>query len=282
MNALRTALLGAVMLAGLPAVSAHAQDISEETVGFFRTNCTSCHTIGGGRLAGPDLKGVLERRDAGWLATFIIDPKKVIDGGDAYAQELLREAKGVYMPTLPTMTRDRADKLVALIAFESEQEKSRFAGTQLSDRPLTQADIDRGRALFEGTEPIASGAPACIGCHNVEGIGGFGGGRLGLDLTDVYSRLEGRKALGAWLAAPPSLTMQPIFTEQPLDGEEVLALIAYLKESAESGRPAPGRGPLSFLFAGIGGVVVVLVGFDFIWRRRFRAVRRPLVRERTS
>ncbi len=28
----------------------------------FATNCSSCHTIGGGALLGPDLKGVSERQ----------------------------------------------------------------------------------------------------------------------------------------------------------------------------------------------------------------------------
>jgi len=259
-----------------------AQDISEETVTFFKQNCTSCHTIGGGKLAGPDLKGVAERQQVEWLITFVMDPKKAIDSGDPYAQELFREAKGVYMPTLPGFTRDRAQKLIELIVFESAQEKSRFAGLQISDRPLTQADVDRGRAIYEGTQPILSGAPACISCHQVEGTGGFGGGRLGPDLSAVYSRLEGRKALGAWLGAPPSLTMQPVFSKAPLEGEEVLALVAFFKSTAEAGSPVTGRGPMGFLFAGIAGVVLVLVGFDFIWRRRFRAVRRPLVKGRVS
>ena len=41
----------------LSAVSAHAQQASD----FFQQNCTSCHTIGGGRLTGPDLKDVPRR-----------------------------------------------------------------------------------------------------------------------------------------------------------------------------------------------------------------------------
>jgi mono/diheme cytochrome c family protein len=271
--------LGALALICALATSAGAQDVSEETVDYFKTNCTSCHTIGGGKLAGPDLKGATERKDADWLATFIVNPQRVINSGDAYALELVREAKDQIMPAVPGLTKDRALKLVELIQVESAKEKSRFVGLQLSDRALTDEDVAYGRALYEGSAAFASGAPACLGCHEVDGTGGFGGGRLGPDLTDVYSRLEGRKPLAAWLAAPPSLTMQPVFADQPLDSDEVLALVAYLKSTAESGRPVPGRGPFAFLIAGIAGAVVVLVGFDLIWRRRFRGVRRRLVME---
>ncbi len=261
--------------------AAQDADISEETVEYFRLNCTSCHTIGGGRLTGPDLKDVAERQSIEWLTTFIVDPKRVIDSGDADAQALFKEANGLYMPTLPGMTRQRAAALLELIAYESTKEESRFKGLQISDRPLTQHDIDRGQRLFEGTEAIASGAPSCLGCHTIDGTGGFGGGRLGPDLTDAFSRLEGRKALASWLAAPPGLTMQPVFKDRPIEGEEVLALVAYLKSRAEAGPPATKQGPLEFLIAGIAGVMGALVLFDLIWRRRFRAVRRPLVKGTT-
>ena len=30
---------------------------------LFKTNCTACHTIGGGRLVGPDLIGVTNKRN---------------------------------------------------------------------------------------------------------------------------------------------------------------------------------------------------------------------------
>ncbi|MBF8248345.1 MAG: narC-2 [Bacteroidetes bacterium] len=86
------------------AISAMAQ----ESADFFRTNCMSCHTIGGGRLTGPDLKNVSSRKDRAWLSRFVMDPKAVIDAGDPYAVELLTASRGVTMPTLPGMTRQRA------------------------------------------------------------------------------------------------------------------------------------------------------------------------------
>ena len=280
MRAARTLGFVATALVLSVAGTAFSQDvdISEETVDFFRLNCTSCHTIGGGRLSGPDLKDVESRQTREWLTAFMVDPERVLTSGDPYAQQLLQEAKDQRMIKVPGLTAAVANDILDLIAYESTKEESRFKGLQISDRPLTDFDIARGQRLFEGTAEFAAGAPSCIGCHSIDGTGGFGGGRLGPDLTDAFSRLEGRKALAAWLAAPPGLTMQPLFKDKPIEGEEVLALVAYMKSRAEAGPPAAGQGPLSFLIAGIAGVVGTLILFDLIWRRRFREVRRPLVK----
>ena len=271
--------LTALALAGWPTVQAAAgQDPpSEESIRFFKLNCTSCHTIGGGRLTGPDLKDVSTRAERDWLIGFILDPKGTIDSGDPYGQELLRDSRGVYMTPVPGMTRALAGKLLDLIAAESLLEESQFAGLELSDRPLTDADIARGRELFEGTQKIASGSPACVSCHSVAGLGAFGGGRLGPDLTSAYGRLEGRKALGAWLASPPSPVMQPLFLTHPLESEEILALIAFLKHSAESGVTEARSSRLQFVLSGIGLAALLMVLFDILWRDRFRGVRRLLV-----
>jgi mono/diheme cytochrome c family protein len=270
-------LLG--LLTGLSGAPAAQDAPSEETIGYFRQNCMSCHTIGGGRLTGPDLKGAAERADATWLADFILDPKAVIDSGDPYAAELLRKSRGVVMTKVPGIDRAKAEKLVRLIMAESAKEQSLFAGLQISDRPLTEADVAHGRELFRGAVAYENGAPACIACHTVSGIGGLGGGRLGPDLTDAFDRLEGRKAISAWLGAPPSLVMQPVFKDHPLDGEEVLALVAYLKQAAESDAAAAPASTLQFVLLGFGGALALLLLFDFLWRKRYRATRRPLVQK---
>ena len=260
------------------AAGARAQDaISEETLTFFGQNCASCHTIGGGRLTGPDLKGVTERRETQWLVDFLLDPKGVIDSGDPYAVQLLKDARGVYMPPAPGMNRALAEKLVALIASESAAERSRFAGLQISDRPLTEQDVIAGRALFEGRTAFAAGAPACTSCHTTADVGALGGGRLGPDLSAVYARLEGRKSLSAWLAAPPSPVMSPVYKGRALESEEILALVAYLESNAKRGVEAAEPATLTFVMSGVGLSALLLVLFDLLWRNRFRSVRRSLV-----
>lgn len=270
-----------LLLLTLTAAIGRAQDPpSEESIDFFRTNCYSCHTIGGGFLRGPDLLDVSKRQERDWLVEFLQDPKAKIDSGDPYGQKLLADARGVYMPPVPGMDATLAGKLLDLIDAESAAEKKNFAGVQLSERPLTEADVERGRALFIGEESLLEGGPACVSCHTAAGLGGLGGGRLGPDLSNAYSRLEGRKALGAWLYSPPSVVMQPLFKDNPIDSEEILALVAYLQSEAERGEAAAPTTSLEFILAGIFLAAVLMVLFDVIWRRRFRTVRRALIAQR--
>ena len=274
----RTQLLHLVALLSLAAPRALAQDApSEETLRFFATNCASCHTIGGGALTGPDLSGVTERADRAWLERFLVDPQAMIDSGDEYARRLVEQARGVVMPRIPGVDATMAAKLVDLIEQESALERSRFAGARISDRPLTAEDVALGRELFLGRAELSGGGPACASCHATSGLDLLGGGRLGPDLTAAYARLEGRKALSAWLTSPPSPVMQPVFRDKPLAEGEVLSLVAYLEDVARTGREAAPPRKLAFVLAGVGLAAVVLALMDLTWRGRFRGVRRALV-----
>ena len=93
------------------------------------------------------------------------------------------------------------------------------------------------------------------------------------------SALEGRKGLSAWLSAPPSQVMAPVFREHPLDGEEILPLLAFLKNETEEDSPEYKAALVNFLLFGLVGAIAVLVLFDLLWRKRFRAVRRPLIEQ---
>lgn len=251
---------------------------AQETADFFRANCTSCHTIGGGRLVGPDLKNVAERADHDWLASFITNPTKVLGSGDAYAAKLKDEAAGAVMPTIMGMTRDQAERLLELIAAESQLEQSAFAGLSIGDEPFTQADIDRGERLFLGVQHLSNGGPACLSCHTATGVGGLGGGRLGPDLSRVYERLQGRKSLAAWLQAPATAVMRPIFRHHLLTNEEIIGLVAFLEERAQAGGEAPQTFQAALLVLGLVGAALAFFLADTLWKGRFRGVRIPLVR----
>ncbi len=273
---LMAAFLMATLLVIAPAIAPQAAQAQEST-DFFRTNCYSCHTIGGGRLVGPDLKDVHERRDTEWLMEFVLNPQAVINSGDPYARQILDEARGVVMPAVPGISRARVEALLAMILEESGLEESQFAGSQISDRPFTPDDIIAGREIFIGTRELESGGPACVACHTVHELGGLSGGRLGPDLTKVYERIGSRPALAAWLQGPSTTTMRPVFAGHPMDSEEILALVAFFESTAQAPADDTAVPMLNFFLIGLFGTALALAALDGIWRRRFRAVRRPLV-----
>ncbi len=244
---------------------------------FFKQNCTSCHTIGGGRLTGPDLKDVGSRRDRAWLVQFLQSPKAMIDSGDPYAGKLQQEARGVVMPNIAGMNAQQAQALLDLIAAESKLPRSQFAGLQISDRPLTALDVGKGKRIFRGEQALGNGGPACISCHTVKGLTLLGGGRLGPDLTRVFERLQGRKGMAAWLSSPASPTMAPVFKEHAIQSEEILSLIALFEDSAKKGGQDDTTSLLNFFLLGVGGMVLGLISLDALWKTRFRGVRRTMV-----
>ncbi len=267
-------LLSTISLAIAVIAPAFADDAA-----FFQQNCATCHTIGGGRLTGPDLKDVTKRRDRAWLTNWLQNPRAVIDSGDPYAQKILQDARGIVMPTIPGMTPAQATALLDLIDAESKLPRSRFAGTQVNMRPFTPADVALGRSIFTGEHRLQNGGPPCISCHPRRGIGALGGGRLGPDLTLVSERLQGRKGLTAWLSNPASPTMNPVFAARALQPNEILALTALFDDEARKGGQADTSTALGFVLLGVGGGVLGMVSLDVIWKKRLRGVRRDLVRK---
>lgn len=76
------------------------------TVSIFTQNqpppefatCTACHTIGKGKLIGPDLKGVNDRHNEAWLLSFIRSSQTMIKNGDPVAVKLFEENNKIPMP----------------------------------------------------------------------------------------------------------------------------------------------------------------------------------------
>lgn len=270
-NPLVVAVLSALLFCG--STSSWAQDAAA----FFKQNCTSCHTIGGGRLTGPDLKDVATRKDRAWFVQFLQSPKTMIDSGDPYAVKLQQEARGVVMPNIAGMNQQQAQALLDMITAESKLPRSQFAGMQISDRPLTAQDVAKGKLVFLGEQPLSGGGPACISCHTVKGLTLLGGGRLGPDLTRVYERLQGRKGLAAWLSSPASPTMSPVFKDHAIQPDEILSLVALFEDSAKRGGQDDTTSLLNFFLLGVGGMVLGLISLDALWKTRFRGVRRSMV-----
>ena len=57
---------------------------------FQNKGCVACHTIGKGKLTGPDLLGVTKRREEEWIRKWLTSPETMILT-DPIAKELLKE-----------------------------------------------------------------------------------------------------------------------------------------------------------------------------------------------
>ncbi len=85
----------------------------------FLDSCAECHTIGKGKLVGPDLAGVTSRREASWLQRQIKDPESLIAENDPIALQLVKEADDVEMPGLELSD----EQVAAVIAYLKSTEQ---------------------------------------------------------------------------------------------------------------------------------------------------------------
>lgn len=106
---------------------------------IFQSRCAACHTIGGGRLVGPDLAGVTSRRNESWLQRQIKEPESLVAENDPIALQLLKEANNMPMPSLGLSDA----KVVAIIAFlkNTEQQENTASGLPSQYRPTVLISI---------------------------------------------------------------------------------------------------------------------------------------------
>ncbi|HWQ23951.1 MAG TPA: c-type cytochrome [Gaiellaceae bacterium] len=250
------AAVAAALAALVVALGAGAAN--EDGRALFDRLCVGCHTIGGGKLVGPDLQGVADRRDAEWVRRFLAAPGEVIPG--------------TAMPDLG-LTAAQVETLVAFLGYEGEETTP--APAPSSEPAPLPGDAERGKRLFEGEDRFEAGGPPCLSCHSVAGVGALGGGQLGPDLTGAFEKYGGEQGLRAALESVPFPTMAPIFSRKRLSAEERADLTAFLEAAAQEERPALAAGRLVGLSVGA-AALIALVALG-IWRRRLTGVRRPLV-----
>jgi cytochrome c2 len=88
---------------------------------FQARGCFGCHTVGKGKLAGPDLAGITEKREADWLRKWLKTPDEML-GSDPIAKELMKEYNNQKMPNLK-LKDDEVENLLHFLAAETQRVK---------------------------------------------------------------------------------------------------------------------------------------------------------------
>ncbi len=104
-------------------ISASRGDQAEVEQGkkiFQERGCTACHSIGKGKITGPDLLGVTQRRDEEWLKKWLKSPDTMIMT-DPVAKEML----GVYMVPMPNLglSDEEIQTLIDYFKYEDSNKK---------------------------------------------------------------------------------------------------------------------------------------------------------------
>jgi len=267
-------LLLGLLAAGLAylAEAAPPAQTADQGRAIFEQKCIACHTVGGGRKVGPDLKGVTTQRDQAWLTRWISAPDQMLAQKDPTAIQLLQENNNVPMPNMALAPADVA----ALLAYFTATDKGTAAPAAQPAAPaLPAGDAALGQGLFAGSARLQNGGPPCLTCHSIAGIGSLGGGTLGPDLTPAFNKYGGEAGLATFLSTVPLPTMNAVWTAHPFTPQETANLIAFLKQASGGGPPVDPTGLLAG--AAVVGAAVLVVLAQLYWRHRLTAVRRPLV-----
>jgi mono/diheme cytochrome c family protein len=86
---------------------------------FNAKGCQACHSIGRGVMAGPDLKGVVDRAPVDWLRTFLKNPREQFDKADPRTVAMVERARGNVMPNFKL----REDEIEMLLHYLATAQK---------------------------------------------------------------------------------------------------------------------------------------------------------------
>ena len=278
-----------LLIVGLP-VSLSAQDEGE----VLFQSCAACHSIGQGKLVGPDLANIDQRRSEEWLLKFIRSSQSMVDKGDKDAIALFDEYK-IPMPD-QDLTDAEMKEIIAYIVTQSPgrevvEETAQTGDTGVAEAgeamqdttppappppatiagreidKATEADVMMGAMLFTGEEEFSNGGLSCISCHNLNTDEIISGGALAKDLTDAYERF-GAVGLGAYLKNPQFQPMTEAYDDDPLSEEEIYSLVVFLKSTSETSDEGENSYGGTLLLGGFIGAIGLIGTYSGLWFRR--------------
>jgi mono/diheme cytochrome c family protein len=231
---------------------------ADESPELFTKLCAPCHSIGKGKLLGPDLKNISEKRSQEWLIAFIQSSQTLIKSGDADAIASFEEYNKLIMPDQPLDSRQvkamlqYIDKMSSGAAGADNQEP---VAEYLAN--ATEEHVSDGLLLFSGEKRLSNGGASCISCHDVKDDRVFSNGTFAKELTETYGMIGGN-GVAAILENPPYPTMSTTYYNHPLSEEEIFALTAYLK-SVNANSINQQTVDFGFILTLIGVIIFILI-----------------------
>jgi mono/diheme cytochrome c family protein len=90
---------------------------------LFKASCVACHTIGSGKIIGPDLVGIGDIRNEKWLINFIRSSQTMIKNNDPIAVKVFNEYNKIPMPD-NNFTDAQIKDILAYIKSKSPAKKT--------------------------------------------------------------------------------------------------------------------------------------------------------------
>lgn len=243
---------------------------AQDAAALFKP-CSVCHSIGKGRMVGPDLSGITAKRSEDWLIKFIQSSKSVIASGDADAVAIAKEFNNTPMPDNVLTAQQIKSILVFIDGGIGNTKGSSAKETELS---VLQKSLDSlikansttsiliGNELFNGYRRFENGGLSCASCHNASQNGY--GGLYAKDLTNAFSRLGGLAGIKGIIGIPPFPAMTLAYKDHPITEEENAYIQLYLQKTNKLNP----QGPIvqkAVLFYGGFAIGIFIVGLIILF-----------------
>lgn len=243
---------------------------------IFTRTCQVCHTIGKGRLVGPDLLDIENRRTEDWIIGFVKSSQGLVNSDDQDAITLFNEYNKIVMPDQDLSGAEIKDVLLFIkeqslaVGFSTKIPDQITGSSGMSLDHAGESEVETGRKLFQGERALTEGGPACISCHNVINDNIISGGLLAVDLTTVFTRMK-QQGINAVISDPPFPVMKTAYNNHQITKDEAFYLIAFLKEvDFISPVQKPDIFQQKFLFESILGGIALFGLYGGLWRNRKR------------
>jgi len=252
--------IAAVIFLFFPLISVFAQKNGET---IFKETCAACHSIGKGKLIGPDLANIQDRLSEEWIIKFVKSSQTVIKSGDKYADSLFKAYNQIPMPDQPNLTDEQIKGIITYIGGKDSAPDT----STVSPAALT-GDSKRGRELFVGSTRFTNQGAACNSCHNVDMNGSISGAALAIDLTHTITRLSAA-GVGAVVSGLPFPQMKETYNSKPVTPQEIADIVAFLT-LADMQEAALATTPFGnyLLLGGLAGVIFLLAFYSLFWFNR--------------
>lgn len=106
--------------------------------------CSACHSIGKGKLVGPDLKGVSDRYEQQWLISFIRSSQTMVKNGDEAAIKVFEENMKIPMPDNPSFTDEQ---IIGLLNYIENYVEAAPVETSSTAAPAEGESHDSGHSM---------------------------------------------------------------------------------------------------------------------------------------
>ena len=221
---------------------------------LFVLKCAGCHTVGQGKLTGPDLIKATESP--------LVDLIQAI--------RRMQEQVG---PMEESEIKGHASFIKSLNVRERiKKEFERLS--KIAEAKLEPPNIKIGENLFIGRKPFKNGGVSCNSCHTTRQAKRWGGGKLGPPLTEVFKDFSKANLISAIVNSQWKV-MKDVYKEHKITKQEAVHIVAYLESIKDKDieKEKPIFHVISFI-----GFLLLLLATAFFYRKRLTSVRDKLRR----